>query len=129
MEKLINQSGSATTTVSGRNTAEAVGSGSLPVFSTPMMIALMEQAACAALIGHLDDGMTTVGTKIDVEHLAATVAGEITATATVTAVDGRRIDFELTASDTKGEIGRGVHTRFCVNVEKFMAKANERGGQ
>ena len=126
MENLITKTGTATTTVNDRNTAQAVGSGNLPVFSTPMMVALMEQAACAALEGELDQGMATVGTKIDVEHLAATVSGQITATATVTAVDGRRIDFELTASDSAGEIGRGVHSRFCVNVEKFMAKAKKR---
>ncbi|MCL2212924.1 MAG: thioesterase family protein [Oscillospiraceae bacterium] len=127
MQNIIGKVGTAETTVNDRNTALAVGSGNLPVFSTPMMIALMEQAACAALEGELEEGMTTVGTKISAEHLAATVSGKITATATITAVDGRRIDFEVTATDNVGEIGHGTHSRFSVGTEKFMAKATERG--
>ena len=126
MNNIIGKIGTAETAVSDKNTARAVGSGSLDVFSTPMMVALMEQAACDALVGAIDADSTTVGVSISVEHKAATVRGKITATAKVVAVDGRRVDFELSASDESGEIGTGVHSRFVVNVEKFLAKANER---
>jgi predicted thioesterase len=106
-------------------TARAVGSGSLDVFATPMMVALMERAACAALSGALEEGQTSVGTRIDVSHTAASPIGaEITATATVTGVDGRKIDFAVTASDGVKEIGSGRHTRVIVDEAKFMAKVS-----
>jgi len=126
MDNSIGKVGSAATKLNDTNTARAVGSGSLDVFSTPMMIALMEQAACNALVGVIDADATTVGVSISVEHKAPTVCGKITATAKVIAVDGRRIDFELSACDESGEIGTGIHSRFIVNIEKFIAKANER---
>jgi len=105
-----------------------VGSGSLDVFATPMMIALMEQASCAVLADCLEQGQTSVGTKISVEHTAASPLGmKIAATAAITAVNGRSIEFDITASDKAGEIGRGTHTRVIVDAERFMAKAQKKG--
>lgn len=123
MEITVGLKGTVIETVNENTTAEKVGSGSLPVFATPMMVALMEKAACKALENSLDEGSTTVGTKIDIEHVAATPVGmEVTVTATVTAVDGRKISFSVEAFDEAGLIGKGVHDRFVVNAEKFTAK-------
>ena len=104
--------------------AKTMGSGSLDVFATPSMVALMEEAACNALAG-LSAGETTVGTRIDTSHLAATVFGAtVTAEATVTAVEGKKLDFTVEAKDSTGKtIGKGAHTRFVVESEKFMARA------
>jgi len=119
----IGKIGTANVVVSEKNTALAVGSGSLNVFSTPMMIALMEEAACNALTDCLEGGQTSVGTKINIEHVAASPIGaEVTATAKVTAIDGRKISFELTANEGLKEIGKGTHDRFIVDAEKFMSR-------
>ena len=121
---VLGKTASARTVVSENNTANAVWSGALDVFATPMMVALMEQAACECLADGLDPGQTSVGTEISVSHTAASPIGaEITATATVEAVFGRRIEFIVTASDNTGEIGNGKHTRVIVDAEKFMKKA------
>jgi len=113
--------------VNENNTARAVGSGSLDVFATPMMIALMEKAACEALCGALEIGQTSVGAQISVSHTAASPLGsEISATATITSVNGRKVEFEVNASDEMGEIGNGTHTRVVVDEVKFMAKAGKR---
>ncbi|MBO5746107.1 MAG: thioesterase family protein [Clostridia bacterium] len=110
------------------NTAKEVGSGSLEVFATPAMIALMEKASCVALEGYIDEGTTTVGTKVDIEHVAATPLGmTVTVRSTVTEVDGRRICFAVEAFDEAGLIGKGNHERFVVFSEKFMAKTNSKG--
>ncbi|MCL2766944.1 MAG: thioesterase family protein [Peptococcaceae bacterium] len=110
-------------TVSQSNTAKTVGSGSMDVFATPMMIALMEQAACECLAACLKPEQTSVGTKINVTHTAASPLGEkITATAVIESVDGRRIEFAVSASDSKGEIGRGSHTRVLVNQDEFLER-------
>ena len=114
-------------TVHEGNTARAVGSGSLDVFATPMMIALMERAACEVLSDALETGQTSVGTQINVSHTAASPVGAvITATATITNADGRKIEFAVTANDDAGEIGNGTHTRVIVDEKKFMAKAGGR---
>ncbi|MCL2811171.1 MAG: dihydrolipoamide acyltransferase [Clostridia bacterium] len=119
----------ASTVVNDQNTAKAVGSGSLDVFATPMMIALMEQAACACLADGLEEGQSSVGTLISVEHIAASPMGAtITATAAVTSVSGRKIEFAVAASDQAGEIGKGTHTRLVIDVERFMQKTQERKG-
>jgi predicted thioesterase len=113
--------------VGGHNTARAVGSGSAEVFATPMMVALMERAAFAVLSDGLAAGQTSVGTHIDVSHDAASPLGaEISATATVTAISGRKIEFAVKANDNTGEIGRGTHTRVIVDEDKFMARAETR---
>lgn len=115
--------GTAETIVRETNTAIAMGSGSLHVFATPSMIALMEQAACNAVAACLDEESTSVGTLINITHDAATGMGKkVTATATLTAVEGRKLVFEITAADEDKQIGKGTHERFIVNKEKFMAK-------
>ena len=123
----IGKTAAVKTTVNESNTARAVGSGNLYVFATPMMIALMESAACEALSDALEAGQTSVGTQISVSHNAATPLGSIvTAAATITNVSGRKVEFAVTASDGKGEIGNGTHVRFIVDEAKFMAKLSER---
>jgi len=125
MQIPIGQTGHARTTVTETQTAQAVGSGNLPVFGTPMMVALMEAAACDALSGILEPGQTSVGTTVNITHVAATaLGGEVTATAEVTAVDGRKISFALSAADGKGPIGHGTHDRFVVDAARFMEKLN-----
>ena len=118
----------AKTLAGGGNLASAMGSGALDVFATPAMVALMEQAACLCLEGALEAGQTTVGTALVVAHTAATPPGmEVSATATVTAVDGRKVEFVVAARDEKEEIGRGTHTRFVVDAGRFMEKALSKG--
>lgn len=113
----------AETIVRETNTALAMGSGSLHVFATPSMIALMEQAACNAVTACLDEESTSVGTLVNITHDAATGMGKkVTAAATLTAVKGRKLVFEITAADEDKQIGKGTHERFIVNKEKFMAK-------
>ena len=115
--------GTAETVVRETNTALAMGSGSLHVFATPSMIALMEQAACNAVAACLDDESTSVGTLVNITHNAATGTGKaVTATATLVEVQGRKLVFEFTAADEDKQIGKGTHERFIVNKEKFMAK-------
>ena len=127
MDKLT---GTSTVMVTENLTAAAVGSGLLPVFSTPSLIAMMENAAVNALAGTLDEGVTTVGTMISIEHLAATPLGmEVTATAVLTEQDGRAYTFEVEAHDGVGLVGKGTHKRFAVKSEKFMAKAESRKAQ
>ena len=120
----IGKTASVTTIVTEANTAKTVGSGSLAVFATPMMIALMEKAACECLTEALTDEQTSVGTQITVEHTAATPIGaEITATAVIEYVSGRKIEFAITANDGRVDIGKGKHTRFIVDRERFILKA------
>lgn len=116
----------AITVVNSTNTAIAAGSGSLPVFATPMMIALMEEATCNAVALLLDDGETTVGTKISVSHDKASATGTtVTAFASLDEVDGRRLVFSVFAKDDKGDIiGKGTIERFLVISEKFMKRVN-----
>ncbi len=110
-------------TVSDTNTALSVGSGSLKVYATPAMLALMEKAACKALEPVLGEGETTVGTLLNVKHLSATPVGmEVSATAELLEKDGRRYVFKVTASDECGLIGEGTHERFAVLSEKFTEK-------
>lgn len=110
-------------TVTESNTAISVGSGSLAVYATPAMLALMEKAACVAVAEILNEGETTVGTLLNVKHLAATPVGmEVSATAELVERDGRRLVFNVTASDESGEIGKGTHERFVVLADKFTDK-------
>lgn len=119
---------SVSTDVTKEHTALSVGSGSLSVFATPMMAALMEKAACEALAPFLEDGETTVGTELNIQHTAATPVGmTVTAEAEVTAVNGREITFSVTARDSAGGIGSGTHKRFVVNAAKFQSRADGRG--
>jgi len=126
-QSITGKTGFAKTVVSNENTAEKIGSGDLPVFATPMMIALMEKAACVAIADYLDEEQTSVGTKISISHTAASPVGAvITASAEIISVDGRKIEFKITASDNAGEIGSGTHTRFIIDGDRFMQKAEGR---
>lgn len=113
----------STTVVSAANTAATLGSGDMDVFATPAMVALMENAAMLAVKDHLPEGSATVGTQINTSHLKASPLGAtITASAELTAVDGRRLTFVVKAWDEKGIIGEGSHTRFVVDRERFLSK-------
>lgn len=106
--------------VTENDTAEALGSGGLPVYATPAMICLMEMTAyqCAA-----ENGLQTVGTRVEISHLRACKPGtEIECTAEVMEVEGRRLLFKVSASDQKGLIGEGCHERFIIDPERFMSK-------
>lgn len=119
--------GAAKTVVTQKVTAIAQKSGSLPVLATPAMVALMEEAACNALEPFLEEGETTVGTALQIEHVAATSVGMmISALAEVTAVSGRAITLQVTAADDAGEIGRGTHQRVLVQAVRFLDKAEKR---
>ena len=106
------------------NTALAMGSGTLRVFATPSMIALIEGCCAESVEGLLGEGNTSVGTKVEVEHLAASPVGaSVLCKSTLTAVDGRRLDFEVEVYDNAGLIGKGRHTRFNVDADRFVTKA------
>ena len=109
--------------VTPENCASAVGSGGLNVFATPSMVALMENAAMNAVAPYLPEGSTTVGAEINTTHIKPSALGaEIKATATLTSVEGRKLLFDVEASDANGVIGKGIHVRFIVDIERFMAK-------
>jgi predicted thioesterase len=113
--------------VTASMTAEALGSGDLPVLGTPMVLALAERAACAALAGRLDDGTTSVGTWAELSHVAPTrVGAEVRGVARLTGVDRRTLVFEFAISDEAGEVARGTHRRVIVERERFLRTAEER---
>ena len=125
---MIGKTAEVTTMVATENTAGAVGSGSLQVYATPSMIALMEQAACACLADNIEQGQTSIGISVHVEHTSASVIGaEITASATITAVSKRSVEFRVSARDYAGEIGSGRHIRVIVDEKRFMAKVKAKG--
>ena len=127
MSVAIGLTGRAETAVVHENTAAAVGSGLLPVFATPMMVALMENAAVNALEGHLADGEGSVGTRLDISHDAATPVGmKVWAEAELTAAEGRALTFTVCAFDESGPIGKGLHQRFIIDNERFMAKVERK---
>lgn len=110
--------------VTEENTAATVGSGSLAVYATPAMAALMERAAAELCQRECPDGWTTVGTELHIKHRAATPVGlAVRAVAEVTAVDGRAVALSVKAYDEREEIGSGTHTRFAVASDTFMTKA------
>lgn len=112
--------------VSDDVTAIAMGSGDMPVLATPVMMALMENAAMLAVAPHLLQGSTTVGGHIAASHVKPTAVGHtVTATATVTAVDGRKIEFAVAAHCGETLLGEGSHTRFIVDRDRFMARLAE----
>lgn len=128
MEKIpLGLTGKSRLIVTREDTAEHMGSGSLPVFSTPAMAALMENAACAALAGSLPEGAATVGTALSIEHVSGTPVG-MTVYATAVLVDhqGNSFVFEVEAYDEKGLIGRGTHRRAAVFPARFLQKVNEK---
>lgn len=119
--------GEATLKVSEKNTAKEMESGSLSILGTPALVALMEKAATNALEGNLSEGKTTVGIRIDIQHLAPTPIGmEVKAKAELISVDGQRLQFRLEAGDEKELIGRGEHFRVIVPGDGFLKRANEK---
>ena len=111
------------TTVAEALTAAAMGSGDLPVYATPAMVALMENAAMTAVAEALPEGCTTVGAEMNVAHIKPSAVGaEVVATAVLTAVEGRRLTFNVGARDAEGMIGEGTHVRDGVDRTKFMAR-------
>ncbi len=115
--------GTHSAVVGDTDTAIALGSGSVPVLATPRLVAWLEAAAVAALTGSLPDGSTTVGTHIDVRHLAATAVGKtVRVVARVRSVEGRTIEFDLEADDDRTRIAEGVHTRVVVDEARFLAR-------
>lgn len=123
MEISIGLKGKASTLVEREDTALEVGSGSLLVYATPCMVALMEGAACDAIASALPDDKTSVGTALNITHLAATPVGlEVYAEAEVTEVNGNIITFALSAYDETGKIGEGTHQRAVVTTQRFLDK-------
>ncbi|MDE0802736.1 MAG: thioesterase [Acidimicrobiales bacterium] len=107
--------------VSADDTAQAFGSGSVPVLATPRLVGLCEEAAVAALDGEIEEGSTSVGRRVQFDHLAPTMVGvPVTAEATLEKISGRRLTFTVSASDPRGLIGAGKVTRVLVDIERFL---------
>lgn len=120
----IGMKGNAETVVTLDNTAKAFTSGALEVFATPAMISLMEETCWKMVQPELEEGLGTVGTKVDVSHMAPSAIGStVMCEATLINIDGRKITFEVVCSDENGMVGMGTHERYIINNEKFMAKA------
>ena len=113
--------------VTENETAASAGSGGQPVFSTPHMIALMETTAWSSVEPCMEEGISTVGTHLDVAHLSATPVGaHVKAESELVEIDGRRLVFRVSASDDAGPIGEGTHERFIIDIEKFMKRTNSK---
>lgn len=126
-ELICGITGKASLVADKASLAVNVGSGSLEVFATPMMVMLMEKAACNCVSEYLKNDETTVGTELNVKHTSASPEGsEIYAVAELTAVNGRELIFKVEAFDTAGSIGCGTHKRFVVYAEKFLAKTKQK---
>lgn len=125
----VGAKGVAEMIVTDDKTAAAIGSGSVRVFATPWMIAMMELSACNALAPYYEEGQSSVGTHLDVSHDAATPVGmKVRAEAEVIEVDRRRIVLSVAAYDEMGLIGKGKHERFLINAEIFLAKTEAKKG-
>ena len=123
MSVTVGLKGRAETVVNDANTAQAACSGALPVFGTPFMYALMEEAAWKSIAPHLEPGQSTVGTRLEVSHDSATPVGmKVWAESEITEVDGKRLVLTVAAFDERGPIGRGTHERFIVTDQRFLAK-------
>ena len=119
--------GLAEALVEQADTAKEVGSGDLLVYATPCMVALMEGAAYESIAPYLAEGESPVGTKMDVTHLSATPVGmSVRAESVVTAVEGRKVTFSITAYDEAGEIGRATHERVVIKTERFLEKTYDK---
>jgi fluoroacetyl-CoA thioesterase len=115
--------GEAVTTVTYENTAAAIGAGGVEVFGTPMLIALMENASWEAVAGALDEGYVTVGTHVNISHLAATPLGQqVRASAELIEINERRLIFNVVAYDERQKVGEGQHERTIVNLERFLGR-------
>ncbi len=125
----INIKGRAESVVCEQNTAASVGSGDLPVFSTPYLIALMEEASQSSVAPYLEEGQSTVGTRLCVSHDAATPMGmKVRAESCLTEIDGRKLVFEVRAFDECGLIGQGTHERVIIKKQRFLEKAEAKKG-
>jgi fluoroacetyl-CoA thioesterase len=114
-------------TVTEEMTAERLGSGDVPVLGTPALMAMIEAAAVAAVADHLDDGDTTVGSAVELDHIAPTAVGvRVEATAALREVDGRRLRFAFEVTDPAGPVARGSHDRVIVDRRRFLASARSR---
>ncbi len=123
MEITVGMMGEVATEVEREDTAAEVGSGSLLVYATPCMVALMEGAACEAIAEAIPEGKTSVGTELNISHIAATPVGmQVRATAEVTAVEGSVITFKVEAFDEAGKIGEGTHKRAVITTQRFLDK-------
>ena len=112
-------------TVTDANTAKTMGSGTLDVFATPAMVALIEQTAYTSIESELEPGWGSVGTSLNIQHMSATPVGmTVPATTELVEVDRRRLGFHAEVYDEKGLVGKGTHERFLVENEKFQAKAD-----
>ena len=125
MELQVGIKGKYSLTVEEKMLACEVGSGLIPVFSTPWMVALMEGAASQSVSNAVGEGNVTVGTSLNISHLAATPCGmDVYAESELVEIDGRRLVFKVSAYDACEKIGEGMHERFIVGAEKFVAKCN-----
>lgn len=123
-------SGEVTAVVDASNTALALGSGSVPVFATPAMAALVEAAAVKAVADVLSEDQTTVGVSLDLQHLAATPMGlKVRAEARLVQVEGRRLTFRVCAYDDVEQIGAGTHQRMLVDTDRFLARTRAKQPQ
>jgi fluoroacetyl-CoA thioesterase len=117
-------------TVTPDMTAADMGSGDVPVLATPAVVALVERVAVAAVAGALEPGSTTVGARMEVDHLAPTPVGAlVSATARLETVEGRRLRFTFEVADPTGVVARGTHLRVLVNRDAFLDAARSRGDQ
>ncbi|MBO5317539.1 MAG: thioesterase family protein [Oscillospiraceae bacterium] len=123
MEINVGMTGQVQTNVEREDTAAEVGSGSLLVYATPCMVALMEGAACEAIAPALPEEKTSVGIELSISHVSATPVGmDVYATAEVTAVDGNTVTFHIAAFDEAGKIGEGTHKRAIISTQRFLDK-------
>lgn len=129
-ELSIGLSGESTELVTTENTASRWGSGMVAGFSTPAMVALMENAAYSATEKLLPHGQTTVGVEVNIQHLAATPIGmTVRARAELTRIQGRKLYFNVEAWDDAEKIGQGTHVRFVVDISRFDQRMNEKHGR
>lgn len=127
MELEIGLKGKVTSVVEREDTALEVGSGSLLVFATPCMVALMEGAACEAINEAIPEGKTSVGIELNISHISATPVGlDVYAEAELTAIDKSILTFKITAYDEAGIIGEGTHKRAIITTQKFLEKTYEK---
>ena len=113
--------------INEQRTAAVWGSGSLPVYATPAMALLAEKAAVALLEGKLDEGMTSVGTSLDIQHFSATPVGEtVSCHCCLVEIDRKRLCFHIEITDKTGRAGYCIHERFIVNADKFVEKTKSR---
>ena len=125
----VGTKGRADCLVTEDKTAAAAGSGTLPVYATPWMAALMEQAAQTSLQPYLTEEESSVGTHLSIDHLSATPVGmKVWAESEVTAVDGRKVCLNVAAYDEAGLIGKGTHERFIIAKDRFLTKAQAKKG-